>query len=97
MTIRDLLTMSSGFEPDWNMRSRGKEWIRTFLSKPVKEPGTQYAYDSMVSYMLAAVVQKVTGKKSKTTTKDIAGKALGSAARTATKQLTRSVLGNLIK
>ena len=43
--------------------SRGKEWIRTFLSKPVEAPGTKYAYDSMVSYMLAAVVQKVTGKK----------------------------------
>ena len=63
MTVRHLLTMASGVKPDWNMRSRGKEWIRTFLSKPVKEPGTQYAYDSMVSYMLAAVVQKVTGKK----------------------------------
>ena len=63
MTVRHLLTMESGVKPDWNMRSRGKEWIRTFLSKPVKEPGTQYAYDSMVSYMLAAVVQKVTGKK----------------------------------
>ena len=63
MTVRHLLTMASGVKPDWNMRSRGKEWIRTFLSKPVKAPGTQYAYDSMVSYMLAAVVQKVTGKK----------------------------------
>ena len=63
MTVRDLLTMSSGVKPDWNMRSRGKEWIRTFLSKPVEAPGTKYAYDSMVSYMLAAVVQKVTGKK----------------------------------
>ncbi len=63
MTVRHLLTMASGVKPDWNMRSRGTEWIRTFLSKPVKEPGTQYAYDSMVSYMLAAVVQKVTGKK----------------------------------
>lgn len=63
MTVRHLLTMASGVKPDWNMRSRGKEWIRTFLFKPVKEPGTQYAYDSMVSYMLAAVVQKVTGKK----------------------------------
>ena len=63
MTVRHLLTMASGVKPDWNMRSRGKEWIRTFLSKPVVAPGTQYAYDSMVSYMLAAVVQKVTGKK----------------------------------
>ena len=63
MTVRHLLTMASGVKPDWNMRSRVKEWIRTFLSKPVEAPGTKYAYDSMVSYMLAAVVQKVTGKK----------------------------------
>lgn len=63
MKVRDLLTMASGVKPDWNMRSRGKEWIRTFLSKPVVAPGTKYAYDSMVSYMLAAVVQKATGKK----------------------------------
>ena len=63
MTVRHFLTMASGVKPDWNMRSRGKEWIRTFLSKPVEAPGTKYAYDSMVSYMLAAVVQKVTGKK----------------------------------
>ena len=62
MTVRHLLMMSSGVKPDWNMRSRGTEWIRTFLSKPVVKPG-EYAYDSMVSYMLAAIVQKVTGKK----------------------------------
>lgn len=62
MTVRHLLMMSSGVKPDWNMRSRGKEWIRTFLAKPVNKPG-EYAYDSMVSYMLAAIVQKVTGKK----------------------------------
>lgn len=63
MKVRHLLTMASGVKPDWNMRSRGKEWIRTFLAKPVVAPGTTYAYDSMVSYMLAAIVQKVTGKK----------------------------------
>ena len=62
MTVRHLLMMSSGVKPDWNMRSRGTEWIRTFLAKPVVKPG-EYAYDSMVSYMLAAIVQKVTGKK----------------------------------
>lgn len=64
MTVRDLLTMTSGIKPDWAMRSRGTEWIRTFLSKPViNEPGEVFAYDSMVTYMLSAIVQKVTGKK----------------------------------
>lgn len=64
MTVRDLLTMTSGIKPDWNMRSRGAEWIRTFLGKPVvNRPGEVFAYDSMVTYMLSAIVQKVTGKK----------------------------------
>lgn len=64
MTVRDLLTMTSGIKPDWGMRSRGTEWIKTFLSKEVvNEPGEEFAYDSMVTYMLSAIVQKVTGMK----------------------------------
>ena len=64
MTVRDLLTMTSGIKPDWAMRSRGTEWIKTFLSKEViNEPGEVFAYDSMVTYMLSAIVQKVTGMK----------------------------------
>lgn len=64
MTVRDLLTMTSGIKPDWAMRSKGREWIRTFLSKEVvNKPGEFFAYDSMVTYMLSAIVQKVTGMK----------------------------------
>lgn len=64
MTLRDLLTMTSGIKPDWAMRSRGTEWIKTFLSKEViHEPGEVFAYDSMVTYMLSAIVQQVTGMK----------------------------------
>ena len=64
MTVRDLLTMTSGIKPDWAMRSKGREWIRTFLGKPVvNKPGEVFAYDSMVTYMLSAIVQKVTGMK----------------------------------
>ncbi len=64
MTVRDLLTMQSGIKPDWGMRSRGTEWIKTFLGKPVpNKPGEVFAYDSMVTYMISAIVQKVTGMK----------------------------------
>ena len=64
ITVRDLLTMTSGIKPDWGMRSRGTEWIKTFLHKEVKnEPGTVFAYDSMVTYLLSAIVQRVTGVK----------------------------------
>lgn len=63
MTVEHLLKMASGVKPDWNLRSRHTEWVKGFLAKPVVAPGTAYAYDSMVSYMLCAIVQRVTGKK----------------------------------
>lgn len=61
MTVRDLLTMTSGVTPDWNMRNLTPDWIRTFLAKPVKTPGKKFEYDSISTYMLSAIVQKVTG------------------------------------
>ena len=62
MTVRDLLTMTSGITPDWNMRSQTAEWIRTYLAKPVAEPGSKFQYDSICTYLLSAIVQKVTGE-----------------------------------
>lgn len=61
MTVRDLLTMTSGITPDWNMRNICTDWIRTFLAKPAKAPGKKFEYDSISTYMLSAIVQKVTG------------------------------------
>lgn len=62
MTVRHLLTMTSGVKPDWGMRSKTTEWIRTFLAKKVENPGEKFQYDSMVTYMLSAIVQRVVGK-----------------------------------
>ena len=62
MTVRDLLTMTSGITPDWNMRSQTAEWIRTYLAKPVVEPGSKFQYDSICTYLLSAIVQKATGE-----------------------------------
>lgn len=61
MTVRDVLTMTSGITPDWNMRSITSDWIRTYLAKPVKTPGKKFEYDSICSYLLSAIIQKVTG------------------------------------
>ena len=61
MTVRDLLTMTSGITTDWNMRNQTPDWTRTYLSKPVKTPGKKFEYDSICSYLLSAIVQKVTG------------------------------------
>ena len=60
--IRDLLSMSVGQRRESS--SAETEWIKTFLETPVEsEPGTTFRYSSMASYMLSAIVQKVTGEK----------------------------------
>jgi CubicO group peptidase (beta-lactamase class C family) len=66
MTVRDLLTMSAGQAPDPTGRitSSSNDWVKDFLSTPVlKEPGTEFLYNSMATFMLSAIVQKVTGEK----------------------------------
>ena len=62
MTVRDLLTMTSGIEPDWNMRSVSTTWVKSYLSKPVSTPGRLFKYDSICTYLLSAIVQKVSGQ-----------------------------------
>lgn len=63
MTLRDLLTMTSGIEPDWLMRTSCADWLSRLLSMPVGHPGERFRYDSMCSYLLSAIVQRVTGRK----------------------------------
>ncbi|MBR4204409.1 MAG: serine hydrolase [Clostridia bacterium] len=62
MTLKHLLTMNTGHgeEPRWN----GDNWEKVFIRSYVEfEPGTHFLYNTFATYMLAAVVQKVTGKK----------------------------------
>ena len=67
INVRHLLTMSCGHaaDPLYKMRESGEtDWIRYFLAVPVEyEPGTVYCYNSLGTYMLSAMVQKVTGQK----------------------------------
>ena len=66
MTIKHLLGMSTGqeFEPTNAIRKENGEWIESFFAVPViHEPGTVFMYNSMASFMLSAIVQKVTGMK----------------------------------
>ena len=64
MTVRDLLMMASGIKPDWAMRDlEGADWIKVWLAKSCDEaPGTHFQYDSMCTFMLSAIVQRVTGR-----------------------------------
>jgi len=66
MTVRDLLTMTCGHdeEPSGAFRGANQDWVQAFLAHPVvHEPGTFYLYNSLGTYMLSAIVQKVTGEK----------------------------------
>jgi len=65
MRVRHLLSMVTGHaedtlnhlfeDPDGN-------WVRTFLALPVEhKPGTHFIYNTGASYVLSAIVQKLTG------------------------------------
>lgn len=64
LTLRHLLTMSAGVT-DVNEAASVTitDWRRAFLAaNPAFEPGTDFFYNSMNSYMLAAAVEKVSGR-----------------------------------
>ena len=67
ITVHDLLTMNCGHDTDPTRIIRNAEdgdWIKAFLAYPVEhKPGTFYCYNSLGTYMLSAIVQKVTGEK----------------------------------
>lgn len=64
ITVRDMLTMSSGMpiEPNWIRAT--DNWVKGYLSNPVAyTPGTKFQYSSLGSYIVGAIVTKVTGQK----------------------------------
>ena len=61
-TVKHMLTMNTGHQTE-PMRM-GDCWEKTFLQTYIEhEPGTHFLYNTFATYMLAAIVQKVTGKK----------------------------------
>ncbi len=65
MTVRDLLIMASGHSSDtlWPMlRHPERNWPATFFATPLEyPPGTRFVYDSGCTYMLSAILQRLTG------------------------------------
>ncbi len=63
MRIRDLLKMNSGHQ--WGTSGgmmQGENWVKGFLAQEVQhKPGTHFVYNSGATYMLSAILQKVTG------------------------------------
>jgi len=65
LRVRDLLTMSVGHAEDSTSAiTKTDNWVRTFLSLPItNRPGSTFLYNSGATYILSAVVQKLTGQK----------------------------------
>jgi CubicO group peptidase (beta-lactamase class C family) len=67
MTVRDLLKMTHGHKGNADrkvMRSDDPAWTRNWLAFDVAHtPGTRWAYSNSVTYMLSAILQKVTGER----------------------------------
>jgi len=64
MRVRHLLTMTTGHHDDTTERiMMSPDPIKAFLHLPVEhEPGSYFVYNSGASYMLAAIVQKLTNQ-----------------------------------
>jgi CubicO group peptidase (beta-lactamase class C family) len=67
MTVEDLLTMRTGHAQETSgilWRGIASSWIAEFFRIPiVYQPGTTYVYTSAASYMLSAIVTKITGER----------------------------------
>ncbi len=66
LKVKDLLSMSVGHDPDptFYIVSRDSNWVKSFLSLPIKnEPGSKFLYNTLATYTLSAIIQKVTNEK----------------------------------
>lgn len=66
MRVRDLLTMATGHHQDDIQKidwASQESLVKKFLALPVThKPGTFFVYNTPATYMLSAIVQKVTGQ-----------------------------------
>lgn len=64
MTVKHLLTMSDGQNRGSTSKAiASDDWVKNFLAQPLpNKPGTVFSYNSAATYMLSAIVQKLTGE-----------------------------------
>ena len=70
MRVRDLLTMHTGHDEDTmaKLRTSGDtDWVKAFLHLEVPlAPGTHFLYNTGATYMLSAIVKKISGQNAMT-------------------------------
>ena len=77
-TIEHMLNMQTCFTDCPWFENHGGDRVKYYFSmKPVRYPGTTYYYDSTGSFILGALVQKITGKTFLDYLKDIALRKIG--------------------
>lgn len=63
LTVKDALMMADGQDPEPIRVGLDTDWVKGFLAAPiVHKPGSVFLYNSLGTYMLSAIVQKVTGQ-----------------------------------
>ncbi len=63
ITVRHLLTMTSGVAFCEIGAVTEEDWVRSFFESGVKfTPGSRFAYNSMNSHLLSAIVEEITGE-----------------------------------
>ncbi|PYZ95128.1 penicillin-binding protein [Salipaludibacillus keqinensis] len=64
ITLRHLLTMTSGFDPrKWTNVATSENWTETILNEPLKHsPGEKMVYNNSDSHLLSAILQVATRK-----------------------------------
>jgi CubicO group peptidase (beta-lactamase class C family) len=66
MRVRHLLSMVTGHAEDTTRflhEAADGNWVKAFLARPVEHaPGTHFLYNTGASYILSAIVQKLTGQ-----------------------------------
>jgi CubicO group peptidase (beta-lactamase class C family) len=70
MRVRDLLTMTSGHDADTmlftlhDLHRPGGSWARDILAAPVPhEPGTRFVYNTGATYLVSAILHRLTGER----------------------------------
>ena len=62
ITIRHLLTMTSGVSFNESGAFSGNNWTTSYMESSLNfDPGERFEYNSMNSYMLSAIIGKITG------------------------------------
>jgi CubicO group peptidase (beta-lactamase class C family) len=70
MTVRDLLTMTSGHATDTleaierSAMAGGSNWAKAILAEPIVHiPGSTFVYNSGATYLLSAILTRITGQR----------------------------------